>query len=244
MDGEAPAGGEEGEAKEEEEEVPEMALDEFYPDGYCEKTKDDSALSRRSMKFYQTFGQPSFKRYNFHWLGDDHFIFAAGNTWQIINCETGERKVHHGTELDGVGSVTVHPSKKYFVVAEKGDFPNIYIYEYPSLRLYRILRKGADKMFAHVEFSAGGDKLASLGGSPDYTLTVWDWVKQRVILKNKAFSQEVFKVSFSPFTDSVLFTCGQGHLKFWKMAQTFTGLKLQGEVAKFGSLELSDVSAV
>ena len=35
----------------------------------------------------------------------------------------------------------------------------------------------------------------------------------------------------------------QGHLKFWKMAQTFTGLKLQGEVAKFGQLELSDVSA-
>ena len=26
------------------------------------------------------------------------------------------------------------------------------------------------------------------------------------------------------------------------MAQTFTGLKLQGEVAKFGQLELSDVS--
>lgn len=27
------------------------------------------------------------------------------------------------------------------------------------------------------------------------------------------------------------------------MAQTFTGLKLQGEVAKYGQLELSDVSA-
>ena len=28
------------------------------------------------------------------------------------------------------------------------------------------------------------------------------------------------------------------------MAQTFTGLKLQGQVAKFGSLELSNVSAL
>jgi hypothetical protein len=26
------------------------------------------------------------------------------------------------------------------------------------------------------------------------------------------------------------------------MAQTFTGLKLQGEIAKFGALELSDVT--
>jgi hypothetical protein len=28
------------------------------------------------------------------------------------------------------------------------------------------------------------------------------------------------------------------------MAQTFTGLKLQGEVAKFGSLDLSNVSTM
>lgn len=31
-------------------------------------------------------------------------------------------------------------------------------------------------------------------------------------------------------------------MKFWKMAQTFTGLKLQGEIAKYGQLELSDAS--
>ena len=31
-------------------------------------------------------------------------------------------------------------------------------------------------------------------------------------------------------------------MKFWKMAQTFTGLKLQGEIAKFGALEMSNVS--
>lgn len=138
----------------------------------------------------------------------------------------------------------MHPDRKHFVVAEKGPNPNIYIYEYPSLKLYRILRKGTEMAYAHVEFSATGSKLASLGAAPDYTLTVWDWVNQKVVLKNKAFSQAVFKVSFSPFTDNVLFTCGQAHVKFWKMATTFTGLKLQGEVAKFGQLELSDVSAV
>jgi hypothetical protein len=82
-----------------------------------------------------------------------------------------------------------------------------------------------------------------LGGAPDYTLTVWDWLAQKVVLKSKAFSQEVFRVSFSPYTDDILFTCGSGHLKFWKMAQTFTGLKLQDEIAKFGQLELSDVSS-
>lgn len=33
-----------------------------------------------------------------------------------------------------------------------------------------------------------------------------------------------------------------GHIKFWKMAGTFTGLKLQGEVGKFGKLDISDVA--
>ena len=78
--------GEEAEEAPVEEEVEEvevfnMADDEFYPDDHVEKVKKDSALSTRSMKFYQTYGQTSFKRYNFHWLGDTCFIFAAGNTY-------------------------------------------------------------------------------------------------------------------------------------------------------------------
>lgn len=32
-----------------------------------------------------------------------------------------------------------------------------------------------------------------------------------------------------------------GHIKFWKVAETFTGLKLKGEIGKFGQVELSDV---
>lgn len=221
-----------------------MADDEFYPDDHVEKRFSDSTLSKRSINFYACFGQSSYKRYNFHWLGGDKFIFATGNTYQILDVNTGEREIFHARDTDGVGSIAVHPNKKYFAVGEKGEYPNIYIYEYPSMRLYRILRKGTETMYAHVEFSKSGNMLASVGGPPDYTLTVWNWQRQKVILKAKAFSQEVFKVSFSPFTDDILFTSGQTHIRFWKMAKTFTGLKLQCETAKFGQLELSDVSAI
>jgi len=154
--------------------------------------------------------------------------------------------VFHGTDVDGIGAIAVHPSFEYFAVAEKGTWPNIYIYSYPSLKLYRVCRKGTEKMYAHVEFSihSKGAVLASLGGDPDYTLTIWNWKNQKVILKNKAFGAEVYKVQFSPYTDDVLFTMGSIHIRFWKMAQTFTGLKLQFETAKFGQLELTNVSAV
>jgi len=62
----------------------------------------------------------------------------------------------------------VHPSKKWFAVGEKGTFPNIYIYEYPSLKLYRILRKGTERSYANICFSTSGEKLASVGLGPDY----------------------------------------------------------------------------
>ena len=44
------------------------------------------------------------------------------------------------------------------------------------MRLYRIMRRGTENLYAHVEFSASGTMLASVGGNPDYTITVWDWI--------------------------------------------------------------------
>ena len=38
-------------------------------------------------------------------------------------------------------------------------------------------------------------------------------------------------------------TWGIGHVRFWKMADTFTGLKLQGSLGKFGAEPLSDICA-
>lgn len=153
-----------------------MGEDEFYGDHHLEKVIPDSSLSKRCMQFYACFGQTSYKRYNFHWLGEDKFIFATGNVYQILDVNTGEREIFHSKDTDGVGSIAVHPSKKYFAVGEKGTMPNIYIYEYPSLKLYRILKNGTETMFAHVEFSKTGNMLASVGGAPDYTLTVWNWL--------------------------------------------------------------------
>lgn len=37
---------------------------------------------------------------------------------------------------------------------------------------------------------------------------------------------------------------GLSHIKFWKMATTFTGLKLQGELGRFGKTEYSDICGV
>ena len=90
-------------------------------------------------------------------------------------------------------------------------------------------------------FDTTGEQIASVGSAPDFLLTVWNWREERITLHTKAFGQEVFKVQFSPFHEGVLQTCGTGHIRFWKMASTFTGLKLQGDIGKFGKVELSDI---
>ena len=235
--------GEEEEEKPEEEEAEQMAVDQYYPEDHVEKVVADSPISTRNIDFQTVLGQMSYKRYNIHFLEDDVIIYTCGNRYQTFNLTTHEYKTCPGLDTDGVGSIAVHPTRKFFAVAEKGTWPEIYIREYPTLRTYRILRNGTEKMYAHVEFSQSGEKLVSLGGSPDFTITVWNWIGQKVILKAKAFSQEVFRASFSPYSENVLTTCGQGHIRFWNMAWTFTGLKLQGEGGKFGQLELSDVSS-
>jgi len=100
---------------------------------------------------------------------------------------TQELTTFDGLDTDGVGSICVHPTNQYFAVAERGVFPNVYVYEWPSLKTYRIMRKGTEKAYAHCEFAPSGTKLVTLGSFPDFNLTVWDWVNERVILKCKAF---------------------------------------------------------
>ncbi len=107
----------------------------------------------------------------------------------------------------------MHPSRKYFAVAEKGIKPHIIIYEYPSLKLYRILRDGTELAYANLDFSPSGEKLASIGSAPDYMLTVWNWRNENIVLRTKAFSQEVYKVAFSPEDEGHLCSSGTGHIR-------------------------------
>jgi hypothetical protein len=44
-------------------------------------------------------------------------------------------------------------------------------------------------------------------------LTIWDWRDEKILLRSKASSQEVFKVSFSRDLKGHLTTSGIGHIK-------------------------------
>ena len=226
----------------------------FFPPNFC-YSPSHPLLSRPLRPFqlppshltlHQSFSYNAQQRYNLHYIDANTLLFIAGNTTHLFDPHTGKKTVltgHSPTAQGGVASVAVHPSRQLFAVAEKGHHPSIFIHSYPALAVVRVLHGGTESAYSHVEWNARGDKLAAVGSAPDYLLSVWDWAQERVILRTKAFSQDVFRVSFSPSNDGRLISSGVGHIRFWSMAKTFTGLKLQGAIGKFGGVELSDVTA-
>eukprot|EP01038_Epipyxis_sp_PR26KG_P009306 gene9306-12538_t len=198
-------------------------------------------LGRECLSMYHVFGMDSTRRGNLNLIEKNKLIYVASNAVVIEDFETGSKDYLIGIDEGGVGCVTIHPSKKIFAVGGKGFQPKIYVYSYPEMKILKILRGGAEKGYAFLTFDAIGDTLASVSTSPDFMLTIWEWREEKMGLHAKAFGQDVTNVRFSLDDPRRLTTSGVGHIRFWKMAATFTGLKLQGSIGKFGKIDLSDI---
>eukprot|EP01041_Mallomonas_annulata_P002802 gene2802-5517_t len=202
-----------------------------------------SELGRECTALHHVFGADLSRKGNLAFINKNVLIYATGNSVVFEDIVLKTKRYLLALDDAGVGCVTVHPSRTMFAVGGKGFQPRIYIYSYPDLSVLKVLSGGAERGFASLAFNARGSQLASVAISPDYMLTVWDWEEERIALHSKAFGQDIYTVRFSADDDRRLTTSGAGHIRFWKMAATFTGLKLQGSIGKFGKVELSDISA-
>ncbi|XP_016158294.1 PREDICTED: cilia- and flagella-associated protein 44 isoform X3 [Ficedula albicollis] len=202
---------------------------------------DDFEIPTDLLIFKHSFGYDCTRPVNLMMM-DTHTVgYIAGNQVMLQNLRTKNQTYVRSSCGSGIGFITAHPSKEYFAVGEKGKKPNIVIYSYPSVRPYRILKGGTEVAYVFGDFNRTGTLLASVGSSPDYMLTIWDWKQEDTLLRSKAFAQDVYKVMFSAENEEHLTTGGSGHIKFWKMALTLTGLKLQGALGRFGKTAVSDI---
>ncbi|KAG8136767.1 hypothetical protein E2320_005324 [Naja naja] len=201
----------------------------------------DSGIPVDLLSLTHSFGYDCTRRANLHVLDSQILLYIAGSQLVLLDLKSNHQRYLRSTGGGGIGVITAHPDRTHFAVGEKGWKPKMVIYEYPSLKPYRILRGGTEQAYAFADFNRSGTLIATVGSSPDYTLTVWDWKQEKIILRSKAFSQDVYKVTFSPENEEQLTTSGSGHIKFWRMALTFTGLKLQGALGRFGKTSLTDI---
>eukprot|EP00727_Mastigamoeba_balamuthi_P000638 m51a1_g10571 hypothetical protein (1663) ;mRNA; r:46287-52660 len=205
--------------------------------------EDPRKLPSDLASLHHSFGFESRRRFNIYYVGEGVLAYACGCIVHIVELKPGGAQrylpARSGT---GIGALSVHPQGQFLAVGEKGNQPSVFVYQLPGLEPYRQLSGGATRAYCDVCFSPSGSKMASVAGAPDFTLTVWDWEREAILLKTKAFSQDIYKVTFSPSQEGQLTTAGVGHIMFWRMARTFTGLKLQGEIGKFGRCEISDIA--
>ncbi len=85
-------------------------------------------------------------------MDNETFLFSAGNFVQLLNIKNKEQKYLKTISGGAVGAIAVHSSSSYFAVGEKGFQPNVSIFEYPSLRLYRVLKQGTVKGYAFLDY--------------------------------------------------------------------------------------------
>jgi WD40 repeat protein len=213
----------------------------FYDEEQIFQESESHSPFDDRFKLYHAFGFDLSRRYNAIPVNENIVFVTDGNYAFFLDLISGAEQLLTG-HASGITCCAVHPNGEYAALGESGKNPNLLIYHYPSCRLYRMLKGGTESAFTALNFSPDGKMLAAVGTFPDYTLTVWDWEKENLILRAKAFSQDIYRVTFSDKLGGRLTTGGVGHIRFWEMARTFTGLKLQGEIGKFGNIEISDTS--
>ncbi|XP_009865400.1 PREDICTED: WD repeat-containing protein 52, partial [Apaloderma vittatum] len=232
-------------AEEQEDEVEKKISETFfynYEDIYSRPfVTEDSGIPVNLLTLKHSFGYDCTRSANLLPMDSQTLMYIAGNQVVLLDLRTKSQSYLRSTSGGGIGFIAAHPTKQYFAVGEKGKKPNLIIYDYPLLRPYRILRGGTEEAYVSGDFNNAGTLLASVGSSPDCILTIWDWKQEKIVLRSKAFSENVYKVTFSPDNEEQLTTSGPGHIRFWKMVLTFTGLKLQGALRRFGKTAMTDI---
>ncbi|XP_058801430.1 cilia- and flagella-associated protein 44 [Phymastichus coffea] len=208
------------------------------------RTSSGGTIPLDFLQFDYSFGYDCRRRFNLCAADSQTLIFASGNLIHFLSVSSGELTFRRCSTGGGVGHITKNPKFNHIAVGENGLDPPIIIYEWPSMEIVTVLRKGTTRSYSHLRYSPNGLQLVSQGGNPDYLITVWDWQSSKIALQCKSHGQDVYNVTFSETMPDHMTSCGCGHIKVWKMAKTFTGLKLQGELGRFGKTEISDIVGV
>ncbi|XP_076222298.1 cilia- and flagella-associated protein 44 [Nomia melanderi] len=220
---------------------------------YSEDTEEYSFLARKPkhgtisqnfLEFFHSYAYDCQKFFNLCVVNKDIIAFTSGNLIHFLNVTENTISFKRSSMGGGIGHISKNPTAEHFAVAENGIKPVIIIYGWPSMRIITVLKGGTTKRYLHLAYSPDGLLLISQGGEPDYFISLWNWKDYTIILQCKSYIQDVYNVTFSKYIPGQLTSSGSGHIKFWKVSKTFTGLKLKGQTGKFGNTEISDIIGI
>lgn len=117
---------------------------------------------RETVKLVTSFGLEGSRRNNVLYIAPGILIHSCGDIVHFLDLKTMTYTFQPSVEGNGIGCVAVHPNRTHFCVCEKGVSPKIYIYEYPSMNLYKTLIDGTERYFTAANFNADGTQLSTI----------------------------------------------------------------------------------
>ncbi|KAF0754182.1 cilia- and flagella-associated protein 44, partial [Aphis craccivora] len=202
-------------------------------------------IDENILQLHHSFGYDCCsKMFNICAADKNTVVYAAGSYIIMFDINEGKLNFRKCAGNGGIGHIAKNPVLSHIAVGENCTSPLIIVYEWPTFKIISVLKGSAKQQINWLSYSQNGKYLCSQAGEPDNSLTIWDWKKSKIVLRTKSHNQNVYVCRFSNFISDHLVTAGSGHLKFWKMAKTFTGLKLQGQLGRFGKTEVSNVIGI
>ncbi|VDP50336.1 unnamed protein product [Schistosoma margrebowiei] len=107
---------------------------------------ENSGIPINLLKVSHLFGMDVTRRENIQLLHYNHnnlLCHIYGNYLQIINMDTNDIIMIRSMNGIGIGTFCIH--SQYIALAEKGIIPNVCIYQYPDIKLYRILKEEKER---------------------------------------------------------------------------------------------------
>ncbi|CAG0889817.1 unnamed protein product [Darwinula stevensoni] len=122
----------------------------------------------------------------------------------------------------------------------------IKILEWPSMEEVSSLECSDASTILSLSFNCEEPSLiCSVTSIPPCMLTIWDWKVGGKMLEKEAHpSLPVYSAAFSSYNKGFITSVGEEHIRFWRLADTLTGLKLKCEEGKFGLHDVSDFQAL
>ncbi|KAG9260088.1 echinoderm microtubule-associated protein-like 6 isoform X4 [Astyanax mexicanus] len=171
----------------------------------------------------------------FYTAGKEVVYFVAG-VGMVYNTREHTQRFYLA-HTDDIISLALHPERSLVATGQVGKDPYICVWDTFNIQTVSILKDAHSHGVACLAFSAEtGERLVSVGLDAKNTVCVWDWKRGKVIATATGHSDRIFDITWDPFQQNRMVSCGVKHIKFWSMCGNALTPK-RGIFGKTGDLQ-------
>ena len=160
---------------------------------------------------------------NISFADDDNLAYVAGHSIVLVNRIDKRQRFLPVTDVsDVITAYTSGGGKRLVAIAERGEQPLVHVFDLRTFRRKKTFSSGdgmsSCRDFISLQFSQDEQLLLTLTGSPDFTLSIWQWSKAKLVATTQVSSimNPMYKCSFSPIDSTVCCVTGKDTIKFYR----------------------------